>query len=496
VLATALTLGVSELVASISRDLRSPVVDVGSRVIDAAPRWLKDVAIRSFGARDKDALVIGIGVLLIAYAIVIGIAATRRRWIAPFGVLLFAIVGVLASAGGPAGVWSIAPTVLGAVAGGVALWVLARHADEERPVAAAGVGRPSTRRSFLALGATVGVAAIAAGGIGRWLSRRFDVDTVRAALRLPRASRPLPQAADDVSFDIPGLTPFRTRPAAFYRVDTAISVPQVPIDSWRLHVGGMVDRPLTLSFDELTHREVVEADITLTCVSNEVGGHLAGTTRWRGVRLDDLLREARPRPGADQVVGRSTDGFTAGFPLVAAADGRDALIAFGMDGDPLPVEHGFPARLIVPGLYGYVSATKWLTDIELTRFDRFEAYWAARGWSTDAPIKTFSRIDTPAPLSHVSPGRHPIAGVAWAQGRGVDRVEIRIDGGAWRVANLASELNDVTWRQWMLAVDLSSGRHTIECRATDRTGAIQPERRSEPFPDGATGWHSVVVLVD
>ncbi len=312
--ATALALGVAELVASISRDLRSPVVDVGARVIDAAPRWLKDVAIRSFGAHDKDALVIGIGVLLVAYAVIVGIAATRRRWIAPFGVALFALVGILASAGGPAGAWSIAPTVLGADrrrAGAVGHGGQRRPGTNVRRSRVPGAG--ATRRSFLALAASVGVAAVAAGGVGRWLSRRFDVDAVRAALRLPRAARPLPPSPDGVSFDIPGLTPFRTRPSAFYRVDTAIQVPQVPVDSWRLRVGGMVDHPLTLTFDELTRREVVEADITLTCVSNEVGGNLAGTTRWLGVRLDDLLDEAGPRP----VSTRSWGGRPTGSPPVS-----------------------------------------------------------------------------------------------------------------------------------------------------------------------------------
>jgi DMSO/TMAO reductase YedYZ molybdopterin-dependent catalytic subunit len=283
--------------------------------------------------------------------------------------------------------------------------------------------------------------------------------------------------------------------STFYRIDTALTVPQVPAESWELKVNGMVDRPLRLSFDDLLGRRVEEHDITLTCVSNTVGGELIGTARWMGVRLDDLLAEAGIDPAADQIVGRSVDGYTCGFP-VAALDGRHALVAFGMNGEPLPLEHGFPARLIVPGIYGYASATKWLTEIELTTFDDFDHYWVPRGYSEKAPIKMQSRIDQPRGLDRIPPGPFAIGGVAWAQPVGVDAVELRIDGGDWQPTTIGAEVNASTWRQWTFPWEATPGRHTIEVRAIDRNGAIQTEERSEPLPNGASGHHTVVVLVD
>ncbi|MEQ9163154.1 MAG: molybdopterin-dependent oxidoreductase, partial [Ilumatobacter fluminis] len=267
------------------------------------------------------------------------------------------------------------------------------------------------------------------------------------------------------------------------------------VGGWTLRITGMVDEEIELTYDELLQREIVEADITLSCVSNEIGGNLLGNARWTGVRLDDLLAEAGIAADADQIVGRSVDGYTCGFPT-AALDGRNALVAVAMNGEPLPLEHGYPARLIVPGLYGYVSATKWLEEIELTRFDAFDQYWVERGWVEDAPIKTQSRIDTPRGLQTVQAGTVPIAGAAWAQTRGIERVEIQIDDGEWVEARLADPLNDVTWRQWSYAWEATPGRHDIRVRATDGTGAIQTDERTEPFPSGATGRHQIVVMVE
>ena len=501
--ATLVALGGAELAAATNRGLRSPVVDVGSRFIDATPAWLKRFAISTFGTHDKQALLSGILVFLIVYAIVIGIVSTRRRRLGVAGVILFGIIGILAATTASSASphwWSIVPTVVGTLLGSAAMWYLAGVAV--RP-GAAGDGavrvakpdEPTGRRGFLAASAGLGIAAVVAGGAGRWLSKRFDVAAARAKIVLPRARKPLAAIPGDVSFDVAGLTRFVTPNPDFYRIDTALLVPQVPVDTWKLTITGMVEHRLEFSFDDLLGRELVESDITLTCVSNEVGGNLAGNARWLGVPLVQLLQEAGVKRGADQIVGRSVDGFTAGFPTEAAFDGRGALVAIGMNGEPLPVVHGFPARLIVPGLYGYVSATKWLTQIELTTFSRFGAYWSQRGWSDHAPIKTLSRIDTPGALARIPAGRHPIAGVAWAQLRGIDKVEVRVDQGPWQTARLAKELNTTTWRQWMLPFDFDSGSHTIECRATDRTGAIQTEARAEPMPDGATGWHSLVVLV-
>ena len=250
----------------------------------------------------------------------------------------------------------------------------------------------------------------------------------------------------------------------------------------------------TLTFADLPRRPQVEADITLTCVSNEVGGKLVGNARWQGIRLADLLDEAGVAPGADQIVGRSYDDYTCGFPVTALDDGREALVAIGMNGEPLPLEHGFPVRLVVPGLYGYVSATKWLAEIELTTFDAFDQYWVPRGWAEQAPIKTSSRIDTPAPFQKVPVGQAAIAGVAWAQTRGIDKVEVQVDGGEWQEAQLADELNDTTWRQWVLPWEVTAGNHSISVRATDSTGEFQTEERAAPMPDGSTGWHTVVAM--
>ena len=295
--------------------------------------------------------------------------------------------------------------------------------------------------------------------------------------------------------DVPNMTPFVTPNKDFYRIDTALSVPQITAESWRLKVHGMVDRELELTFADLLERNVVERDITLTCVSNEVGGNLISNAKWLGVPLAEILQEAGVHPDADQLKSTSADGWTSGSPVATITDGRDALLAFGMNGEPLPVEHGFPVRMVVPGLYGYVSATKWVVDLELTTFENFDAYWVQRGWSQQGPIKTESRIDVPKPFARVAPGRVAVAGVAWAQHRGIEAVEVRVDGGPWARAELADELTIDTWRQWKFAWDAPAGNHRIEVRATDQTGAVQPEARAEPIPDGATGWHSIVVRV-
>ena len=292
------------------------------------------------------------------------------------------------------------------------------------------------------------------------------------------------------------MTPFITPNDRFYRIDTALTAPQVPTDSYTLRIKGMVDNELELSFDDLLRREMIERDITLTCVSNEVGGKLVGTARWLGTRLDTLLREAGVQPGADQVVGRSVDGFECGFPVEVAHDGRDAMVAIGMNGEPLPIEHGFPARLIVPGLYGFVSATKWLTEIELTTFAEFDHYWLRRGWAQRAPIKLMSRIDTPRGLAKLPAGVVAVAGVAWEQTVGIAGVEVAVDDGPWQPADLADVTTNDTWRQWAYRWNATSGRHSLKVRAIDNAGAIQTADRAEPIPDGASGHHQIVVIVE
>jgi DMSO/TMAO reductase YedYZ molybdopterin-dependent catalytic subunit len=348
--------------------------------------------------------------------------------------------------------------------------------------------RSGTLLGALTLGAT------ALGAVGRKLGQRFTAADSLASVRLPVAGEVLPALPATVAVDVPNMTPFVTPNADFYRIDTALVAPQVPTSDYTLRIHGMVDNEIELSFEELLEREMVERDITLTCVSNEVGGRYVGNARWLGTRLDDLLREAGVQPGADQVVGRSVDGFACGFPVAAAMDGRDALVVVGMNGEPLPVEHGFPVRLVVPGLYGYVSATKWLTEIEVTTFADFDHYWLRRGWAQEAPIKLMSRIDTPRGLATVAVGTVPIAGVAWAQTVGIAAVEVSIDDGPWQPAQLGDVTTKDTWRQWVLPWEATAGRHTVTVRATDADGAIQIEDRAEPIPDGASGFHQIVVI--
>lgn len=499
--AAVIGLGFAEVVATTSRAFQSPVVDVADRVVDGVPNAVKDLAIAWFGTNDKIALLIGIGTILTLYAAVVGVLALRHRpTAAMIGVTAFGFVGAYASqtTRRAAPLSAITPSVAGALVAAAALyglhrvaWVL-RHQDSRRASIAELV--PNDRRRFLATAGALGVTGGALGGVARRLNAGAGVAEARRELGLPRPDRALGATPPDVEVAVEGASPFFTPNPHFYRIDTAIVLPQVPVDTWYLEVNGMVERPLRLSYEELIDRELIEADITLACVSNEVGGNLIGTARWLGIRLDDLLADAGVEPRADQVVGHSVDGYTCGFP-VAALDGREALVAIGMNGEPLPVKHGFPARLIVPGLYGYVSATKWLTEIELTRFDEFDQYWVRRGWVEDAPIKLQSRIDTPRGLANLEAGTVPIAGVAWAQTRGIDRVELQIDGGPWADAMLAEELNDVTWRQWSYAWAAEPGRHTITVRATERNGPIQTAERAEPFPSGATGHHQIVVMV-
>jgi len=294
---------------------------------------------------------------------------------------------------------------------------------------------------------------------------------------------------------VPGLGPFITPNPRFYRVDTALLAPAVMAEDWRLRIHGMVDREIELDYQQLLARPLIERDVTLTCVSNPVGGHYIGNARWVGAPLRDLLQEAGVHPDADQIVSRSVDGFTVGTPTAIAMDGRDAMLAVQMNGEPLPIEHGFPVRMVVPGLYGYVSATKWLVDIELTTFDAFDPYWIQRGWAERGPIKTMSRIDTPTPFRSIQPGEVSIAGVAWAQHVGIERVEVGIDDGRWQEAELAAEDTIDTWRQWVYRWRATPGEHHLKVRATDRSGLTQTADRAEPFPDGATGQHEILVRV-
>lgn len=357
------------------------------------------------------------------------------------------------------------------------------------------LARPKTavadRRAFLAGAGSLLVVGAAAAVGGRLLQRRAGA-AARQAVPLARTGAAGDGAAGDLG--VPGLSPYITPNHAFYRVDTEIFPPVVDARGWKLKVGGMVDHPFELSYQQLLAMPMEEHDITLVCVSNEIGDRLSGNARWRGVRLDEILRRAQPRPGATQLVGVSVDGFTTGFPTALALDGRNALVAVTMNGEPLPDEHGFPARLVVPGVYGYASACKWLQEIRLDRLDRFEPYWMERGWAPGGQMKTMARIDTPVVGRRLRAGKVPVAGVAWSHHVGISKVEVQIDGGDWRPARLGTSDPD-TWRQWVVEWDAVPGRHTVRARATDGRGQLQTSTFAESFPSGATGYHTVQVLV-
>jgi DMSO/TMAO reductase YedYZ molybdopterin-dependent catalytic subunit len=367
---------------------------------------------------------------------------------------------------------------------------------EEGPAAVIRPGLGPDRRGLLVAAGGLAAAGLISGGAGWVLGRHLHAaEESRAAVRLPAPAEPEPALPAGVSVGVPGVTPFRVTNGSFYRIDTALLTPQVKAKGWTLRLHGMVDREVRLNFAQLMASPLVEHDVTLTCVSNEVGGNLIGNARWLGLPLGPLLRQAGPHPEADMVLSTSADGWTASTPLAVLLDGRMAMLAVGMNGEPLPIQHGFPVRMVVPGLYGYVSATKWVVDLEVTRFDRATGYWTTRGWSDHGPVKTESRIDVPGDGSRVRAGRVAVAGVAWAQHRGIRAVEVRVDDGSWQPARLAEVPSADTWRQWVLPWDATPGTHRLQVRATDETGAVQTGEQAPPEPNGATGWHTIQVNV-
>ncbi|WP_193043609.1 molybdopterin-dependent oxidoreductase [Mycolicibacterium baixiangningiae] len=499
--AAAVAVGVTELVAVLFGPQADARTAVGSAVIDETPGPVKEWAITTFGMADK--LVLSVLVLaVIAVLAAAGAALQTRRF--PVGSAVIVAGGVLGCAAvlsrSGAGVPDTIPTVVGTACGVAVLQFLlsGRLTDTAEPAPEDGVDR-GRRLSLVTLGVLVagGVAGVAGAALSR---RAASVSGDRTAFALPRVevpARAIPTAVQPPGVALPS---FITPTADFYRIDTALSVPQVSREEWQLRVHGMVDREITYRFADLERFEVVEKVVTLTCVSNPVGGELISNATWTGYRVRDLLAEAGIHPDADMVLSTSHDGFTAGTPVEALTDARDALLAIGMNGEPLPTEHGYPARLVVPGLYGYVSATKWLVDLKLTRFDRAQAYWTKLGWSERGPIKTESRIDVPRSGADVASGPVSFGGVAWAQDRGVRAVEVRIDPpggqGDWRPATLGAGYSNDTWRLWTVDWEARDrGLHTITVRATDNTGAVQTADRADPVPDGATGWHSIVFNV-
>ncbi|MBY5163831.1 molybdopterin-dependent oxidoreductase [Salsipaludibacter albus] len=518
VLAALAGVAAGELVAGLSRRLTSPVVAIGDRVVDAVPQPVKQLAIDLFGTNDKLVLLGSILLVLVVVAAGIGLVARRHLIAAMVAALLLAGAATLATALGPTTPLPLGllPGVATAVVALPTLWLLvdrgrvpvATPAADDEPVGlvvptttASGPVEPDvgpTRRRFVLAATSVLAGSVLSAGLGRLLGRRFSVADERADLALPEPADVADAVPAGAHPDVEGLSSFVTSNRDFYRIDTALEVPQLSAADWTLRVHGMVDEERTWSYGELLAMPSVERVITMTCVSNEVGGGLVGTARWQGVRLADLLETVGVDPAATQVVGRAHDGFTAGFPVEAVGD-RDCLVAWGMNDEPLPAAHGFPLRLVTPGLYGYVSATKWLSEVELTTFDALDAYWVERGWAERAPIKVSSRIDTPEPFARLGRSTVAVAGVAWAQTRGIDAVEVRVDDGEFREARLATAVGTDTWRQWVFewdTTDVEPGRHQLTVRATDADGTVQREERTPPFPEGATGWHSQAVFVD
>jgi len=497
IVAGGLTLGVATLLAGLmtrtglATGTPSPVIAVGGAFVDRTPPWLKNFAVSTFGTHDKLALFVGMALVLTALCAVIGLVGARRN---TAGLVAFAVVGALGSlavATRPhSGSFDILPTVVGTAVG---LWGLTTLWGQG--VKGAG-GTTVDRRRFLVAGAGFATAAATAAAIGQALGQRAaQAAQSRSAVSIPKATAPVVVPAG-ARLDVKGITPYIMDNADFYRIDTALVVPQLDTAGWSLKVHGMVDQEVTINWATLLTKPMQDALVTLMCVSNEVGGDLTGNAVWTGWPVRELLKMAGPKPGADMVLSMSSDGWTAGTPLSVLTDDRNALIAIAMNGQPLPLEHGFPVRLVVPGLYGYVSATKWVTDLKVTSFADDQGYWTPRGWSERGPVKTESRIDVPRAGDRVSAGKVAVAGIAWAQHRGIKAVEVRVDNGPWQLARLADEPTVDSWRQWVLAWDAVKGNHTITVRATDAEGAVQTQTEAPPAPDGATGWHTVTVSVE
>jgi DMSO/TMAO reductase YedYZ molybdopterin-dependent catalytic subunit len=468
---------------------------VGDRVIDLSPRALEELAIGLFDTSDKLVLIVTLVVLSGIFGAILGVFALRWWSLSIFGFAVFGVLGGLANAfnaQSTPGHAAVAPLISVGV-GLVSLRMLTRLIAGFGNGGARGTAAPSQLSRRLFLGGTTVVAMLAAAtGIGgRTLFERAQLLVVnRNDVLLPPARNVVAPVPTTAMAEVANISPVVTPNNVFYRIDTALSIPKVDVATWNLRVTGMVDREYMLTYEELLGLATDEEYVTLSCVSNEVGGSLVGNAKWQGVPLANVLTSAGVKDGAAQIVGRSVDGFTVGFPCDVAFDGRPALVAVGMNGEPLPFRHGFPARLVVSGLYGYVSATKWLKEIHLTTWEDFDGYWIPRGWSKMGPVKTQSRIDVPKPFpERVRPGPNPVAGVAWAQNRGISKVEVQVDNYDWEEARLATPISKHTWVQWVTEWDATPGAHFISVRATDSDGVLQPRDPRGPAPDGAEGWH-------
>jgi len=481
----------------------TPINAVGSEFIDHTPKWLKILAIQLFGTSDKVVLKVGMISTIAGLALVSGAIARHNRKRGLAIITVFGLLGGAVSSNRPSqSVTAFIPSLFGAAIG---CWALSKFStfisQHDRPIETPGESRAplgwDRRRFISAASKTVLTSAIFSAVASRLENNKISDIRNSTPESLPKISQgnDLTSTKTPSGAQIFNETPFITPNKDFYRIDTALSLPRVDIKSWSLQIGGMVKTPLKLSYDDLLARPMVESTITICCVSNEVGGPYIGNAVWQGVLLADLLAEAGVDPLAEQIFGTSADGWTCGFPVGAALDKRDAMIAVGMNGTALPLEHGYPARVIIPGLYGYVSATKWLTNLDLTTWSQAQGYWIPLGWSRDAPIKTQSRIDVPRRDESVPAGQIAIAGVAWAQQIGIEKVEVRIGSSDWQKATLALDFSDDTWRQWKYEFYAKPGEYQVQVRATNKAGETQTQEVSRPDPDGATGYHTRKIKV-
>jgi DMSO/TMAO reductase YedYZ molybdopterin-dependent catalytic subunit len=500
--AVAAALATGELLAGLL-GAPSPLLAVARFVVDMQPPGAKDFVVSLFGENDKVAFEIFIVVVALGIGALLGRLAPTRPDLANGILAAFAGAGFATALRDPNNILVLSAVVAGAEAI-VGIWVLRRLVATAAvgPLTSGSADLPATpdwrRRSLLLSGGVIAIGSIVGGVLGRYLLERQRAPATPADLPTAPVGAELPPGADLATHDLTaaGLTPIVVPNDDFYRIDTAFIPPSVDRATWRLKVTGLVDREVELTYDELVAMPIVEEFVTIACVSNEVGGDLVGNAKWTGVALRDVLAIAGVQGTADQLVGRSVDGWTAGMPVEWVMDpARLPLIAVGMNGEPLPRSHGYPARLIVPGLYGYVSATKWLSELELTTFDQFAGYWVPLGWAQTAPILTQSRIDVPKPGTRVPPGLVAVAGVAWAPDRGIRGVEVQVDDGAWQAATLSAPISTATWVQWLFRWDAAPGSHRLTVRAIDGTGEPQTDRRSPPAPDGARGYHTISINV-
>ncbi|MDJ0339167.1 molybdopterin-dependent oxidoreductase [Cryobacterium sp. PH31-O1] len=489
-------LGLAELTAAWIAPGASPVLTVGALVIDIVPAAVKELVIGLFGTADKIVLIVTIVLVLLLLAALAGILESRRP---PFGRLLVVLIGAIALfaalSRSSASTLDAVPAVVAMGAAAIALTFLTTRLPRPQPPAEAAPG-PDRRRFLVYTGITAGIGLLALAGGQLSAAATRAADAARALFTLPAASVRQAAIPAGASLDVAGITPLITPNADFYRIDTALSVPRIDPTTWRLKITGMVENEIEIDFAELLALPLEESTTTLACVSNYVGGDLIGNATWLGYPIRKLLARAGPTSGADMVLSTSQDGFTAGTPIEALTDGRNAILAVGMNGEPLPLEHGYPVRMVVPGLYGYVSATKWVVELKLTRFDQEQGYWTPRGWSELGPVKLSSRIDVPRQGTSVPAGSVVIAGVAWSQHVGVSAVAVQIDDGPWRDATLADAISVDTWRQWAYTWnDASAGDHRLKVRATDAAGLVQTSATADVAPNGATGLHEISVSV-